>query len=284
MPVYPAEAKAAHISGTVVLHAIVAKDGAIRSLEVISGPLELTKSATDAVQQWRYKPTLLNHEPVEVDTTISVVFTLGGETPPAAEQESIPQIPGGNIPPSDLDSLKSQAEKPIDPQLKADILHLLDVAHSKDKEVAAGRELFQSLRPMIMSTLPPTPSRGKILDSYMEKILALFGTDECTDRKVLAYAKHLSDEDIKGLTQFYETPAGQHYIEVVPQLFGDLNRIGQQMVMENLTKIFKELCKEYPELQGAAQFCPKENNGDKSLLIGPNAAPTRSLAEVLGGK
>jgi periplasmic protein TonB len=77
-PVYPPIAKTAHISGTVVLHAIISKEGVIEKLEYVSGPPLLMKNAMDAVNQWRYRPTLLNGEPVEVDTTVSVVFTLGG--------------------------------------------------------------------------------------------------------------------------------------------------------------------------------------------------------------
>jgi protein TonB len=77
-PEYPAIAKVAHISGTVVLHAIIAKDGTIEQLEYISGPPLLVKSAIDAVKQWRYKPYLLNGDPVEVETTINVDFNFGG--------------------------------------------------------------------------------------------------------------------------------------------------------------------------------------------------------------
>lgn len=77
-PIYPQIARTAHISGTVVLHAIIAKDGTIQELQYVSGPPLLMRAAMDAVREWRYKPTLLNGEPVEVDTTISVVFTLGG--------------------------------------------------------------------------------------------------------------------------------------------------------------------------------------------------------------
>jgi protein TonB len=77
-PVYPQIARTAHISGTVVLHAIIAKDGTIQELQYVQGPPLLMRAAMDAVREWRYKPTLLNGEPVEVDTTISVVFSLGG--------------------------------------------------------------------------------------------------------------------------------------------------------------------------------------------------------------
>jgi len=77
-PKYPKEAKEKHITGTVVLHAVIAKDGTVRELQFVSGPPELMHSATDAVRKWRYQPTEWKGQPVEVDTTISVVYTLGG--------------------------------------------------------------------------------------------------------------------------------------------------------------------------------------------------------------
>ena len=77
-PVYPPIARAAHVSGAVVLHAIIGKNGAIQNLSVISGPEMLRASALEAVGHWRYKPYLLNGEPTEVDTTITVNFNFGG--------------------------------------------------------------------------------------------------------------------------------------------------------------------------------------------------------------
>jgi protein TonB len=77
-PVYPPLARQARIQGSVVLHAIIDKDGNVSELQVISGHPLLVQAALDAVRQWRYKPTLLNGEPVEVDTTITVTFTMGG--------------------------------------------------------------------------------------------------------------------------------------------------------------------------------------------------------------
>src|SRR5258708_38565535 len=75
-PVYPLEARANGIEGTVRLHVIIAKDGSSLQLEVISGHPLLTQAAQDAVRQWKYEPTLLNGQPVEVDTTIDVLFQL----------------------------------------------------------------------------------------------------------------------------------------------------------------------------------------------------------------
>jgi len=75
-PVYPPEAKKARIQGKVVLDAVVGKTGHVENLKVVSGPNELQTSAMDAVRQWVYKPFLLNGNPIEVRTTISVIYTL----------------------------------------------------------------------------------------------------------------------------------------------------------------------------------------------------------------
>ncbi len=76
IPVYPPLARSTRISGVVHLVGIIAKDGTIRNLQLISGHPMLTRAALDAVQQWVYKPTLLNGEPVEVICPIDVNFTL----------------------------------------------------------------------------------------------------------------------------------------------------------------------------------------------------------------
>ncbi|MGE5204437.1 MAG: energy transducer TonB [Chlamydiota bacterium] len=77
-PEYPQIAKQAHIQGSVVLHAVIGKDGQVQGLQVVSGHPMLTASAINAVKQWRYKPYMLNGQPTEIDTTITVNFTLAG--------------------------------------------------------------------------------------------------------------------------------------------------------------------------------------------------------------
>jgi protein TonB len=77
-PIYPPLAKSARIQGTVILEAVISKQGTVENLTVQSGHPLLIQSAMDAVRQWRYKPTLLNGDPVEVITTITVNFSLTG--------------------------------------------------------------------------------------------------------------------------------------------------------------------------------------------------------------
>ncbi len=76
IPEYPPIAKAAGVQGTVVLEATISKTGTIENLRVTGGPLVLQQTALDAVKTWRYRPYLLNGQPVEVETTVNVVFTL----------------------------------------------------------------------------------------------------------------------------------------------------------------------------------------------------------------
>ena len=77
-PVFPPLAKQTHRGGRVELRAIIATDGTIQSLQVVSGDPLFYQSAMNAVQQWRYRPYLLNGEAVEVETQITVNFILSG--------------------------------------------------------------------------------------------------------------------------------------------------------------------------------------------------------------
>jgi protein TonB len=75
-PEYPALAKQIHREGQVELRAVIAIDGSIQSLQVVSGDPLFLRSATDAVSQWRYRATVLNGQPVEIETYITVIYTL----------------------------------------------------------------------------------------------------------------------------------------------------------------------------------------------------------------
>lgn len=75
-PIYPQDAKDAKIQGAVILMAVIDKEGKIANLQIVSGPEKLRTSTLDAVRQWTYKPYLLNGQPTEVETTITVTYSL----------------------------------------------------------------------------------------------------------------------------------------------------------------------------------------------------------------
>ena len=76
---YPTLARQMKVQGSVVLQALVGRDGLIQDLRVLSGPAILSSAAQEAVKQWRYKPYFLNGEPVEVETQVTVKFVLSKE-------------------------------------------------------------------------------------------------------------------------------------------------------------------------------------------------------------
>lgn len=77
-PIYPSLARTARIQGTVVLQAMISRQGTIENLRLVSGHPLLAPAAIDAVRHWRYRPYILNNEPVEVETQITVNFSLAG--------------------------------------------------------------------------------------------------------------------------------------------------------------------------------------------------------------
>ena len=95
-PKYPRLARQARVQGTVVLHATIGKDGKVTNLTVVSGDPLLSKAAMDAVRQWQYQPTLLDGKPIEVETTVSVTFTLdekANQPQASSSQEPSPSQP-----------------------------------------------------------------------------------------------------------------------------------------------------------------------------------------------
>lgn len=129
-PVYPAEAKAAGVDGTVRLNALISKNGYIENLRVLSGPAMLQKSAMDAVRQWVYKPYLLNGQPVEVETQIQVIYTLASKS----AEKSGPQAPeAGDV---TQPKLIRQVDAVFPPEAKAQ--HIEGVVVAKVKVDAAG--------------------------------------------------------------------------------------------------------------------------------------------------
>jgi TonB family protein len=258
-PVYPPLARQTPIPCTVRLHVIVGKDGRILFLEVLSGHPLLRQAALDAVIQWRYEPTLLRGEPVEVDTTVEVKFA-SDQAPLAPTVEERP--------PADPDGAADDAR--IDPQLRRHILRLFEVTRFQENAVKGGREVLASLRPALEASLPNTPSRERIMDAYVGKLLSLVESDAYTERVIALYAKYFSDADVLQLIQFYQTPVGQRFNTAMPQLFGDLNQLGQSMAMDRLPGIIAELCSEFPELKDDPRFCKEPDLPRRSLLRRPD--------------
>lgn len=242
-PLYPKDVQDAAIGGSVILNAVIGKDGSVKELRVMSGPAALRPLVLRAVKQWRYQPTSIEGVPVDVSTTISILFTPG--KPPRYEQQ------GAAMP------LTAAA---IDPQLRADILRLIEATHLKKIMRDYGEQMMATMRPSIEDSLPANSNRKEIMHELETKMLAALQSDAATDRIVMVYAEYLTDDDVKGATAFYQSPAGQRFNSVSVQMEDDLSQSGEQFAMEHLNLILQGLCNTHPELRGKADFCQQTSH------------------------
>src|ERR1700723_758721 len=234
-PIYPAVAKLARVSGTVTLHVVIGTDGVVQRVEFISGPQLLLASAMDAVKQWRYKPTLLNGQPVEVDTTVVLVFDLNKET-----------------------STNEPVTSEVDPQFRADVAKLFQLAIYRQSSERDAIPEFMSILVHIAPSFGDLPNKGVLLDAYRQKFLSVLESSELNDRISEVYAKYLSDDDIKSLTLFLESPAGQHFRAAELDLDSGVAQAAIDLAHDQIPEINKEFCGEHPELRGKASICSSQ--------------------------
>jgi hypothetical protein len=143
----------------------------------------------------------------------------------------------------------------------------------KEEITEARQGLFNELRPHIIASLPATPNRETILKTYFEKLGVLVSSDDYFNQVLATHAKYFTDDDIRGMIQFYETPAGEHYLKNLPRLMADTMGIGYRMAAQSWGSIKKQLCDEYPELQGAGTYCAQSVPEKKSPAIEPAPGP-----------
>lgn len=155
----------------------------------------------------------------------------------------------------------------MDAQFKANILKLLDLTHAMALGHDAAARMLQSLRPTLIAALPPTEHREQIADAYGDKLTALLTGQTMTDQLAGIYARHLSAEDVAAMIQFYQTPAGQHSLASLPQIMAESQQLGANVAQENLPRILRELCTEFPELRGKVKFCPAGTGNESSGLV-----------------
>jgi TonB family protein len=189
-PVYPPVAKAARIQGTVVLQAAISKSGSVEDLHVVTGQALLQDAALSAVRTWRYRPYLVNGEPVKVQTTINVVFTLGVlSAAPAAPAPAAP-APAALAPAAPAPAaLAPVAPAPAAPAPVAEVelpTPVIDAtAQSETYEFAAWEATLKAATPSAYKTFYerfPNTTRLKVVPGtlrarYWFKVAQPFGDD-----------------------------------------------------------------------------------------------------------
>ena len=221
-PKYPPLAKMARIQGSVQLEVVISRGGAIKDLKVISGHPLLVKAALDAVQRWRYQPTLVHGEPGEVITDIQVFFLL--ERSPVS------------------------AEPQIDPAKEGDIRRILELTGTEKTYSSIAPQLGKTLGEALEKKLPPGGRSRQIVETFVQKYTQRM-LSETVSLLIQFYDKNFTHEEIKGLVQFYRSPLGRKMIQASSQLVQDIMRSSEQFGAQLTMEILSEMEKDYPELK-----------------------------------
>jgi uncharacterized protein len=144
-------------------------------------------------------------------------------------------------------------ESKIDPAKEADIRRLLDATGTVNVMQQLLNNMDHSLRPMMANSLPPGDYRDKLIDLFFQKFRSKLDMKRLLDMAVVRYDQSFSDEEIKGLIGFYETPLGKKIATALPKISVQLEQDGQSMGQQIGRDSMVEVLTEHPELAQALQ-------------------------------
>jgi hypothetical protein len=144
-------------------------------------------------------------------------------------------------------------EQKIDANKETDIRKLLSIMGTAAVMQQTMLNMEKNVKPMVARSLPEGEYRDKLVDLFFERFHAKLDTQKLVDLAVPVYDKYFSDEDIKGLIQFYQTPLGQKTVKALPQLTAELTEAGQQLGGTMARESMLEVIAEHPELEKAME-------------------------------
>jgi hypothetical protein len=169
------------------------------------------------------------------------------------QSSTAPQTTGQQAAPPRSAVSVSPPQSTIDPAKEADIRHLLELTGAKALVIQVMNQMNAGLRPTMTQALPPGEYRAQLVDLFFEKFSSKFSVDALMDLVVPVYDKYLSDDDIKGLIQFYGTPLGQKAISVLPKVTSESQAQGEILGQRIGRETMAEVLSEHPDLAKALQ-------------------------------
>lgn len=169
-------------------------------------------------------------------------------------QSNDPAVPSSTQPPS---TQAAPTEAATDPAKEADIRHLLDVTGAKALMTQQMASMETTLRPLLTNSFPPGEYRDKLIQLFFEKFHSQADSETLIKLVIPVYDKYLSDEDIKGMIQFYSTPLGKKMIDVLPKLTAESNEAGQRWGQQMGRQTMIDVLQEHPDLRQALENANK---------------------------
>jgi hypothetical protein len=169
--------------------------------------------------------------------------------PPSSKQQAAPaKTPSAE---------QSNEQSRIDPAKEADIRRLLDVAGATTLIEQTMDAAVKNIKPLMTNSLPPGDYREKLVDLFFDKFRSKADKQQFIDLVVPIYDKYLSDEDVKGLIQFYSTPLGHKALSVLPRLAIESQEAGRKWGETLGRQSLLEVIAEHPDLAKAMEAAQK---------------------------
>lgn len=153
---------------------------------------------------------------------------------------------------------RANKQPKIDPAKEADIRRLLQVMGAESTMTHAMSDMETSIRPLLTSAFPAGEYRERLIQLFFEKFHSKIDLQEMVNLAVPVYDKYLSDDDIKGLIEFYSTPLGQKMIKALPSIMTESGEKGRQWGEKIGRESMIEVLQEHPDLQEALQARKKD--------------------------
>jgi uncharacterized protein len=186
--------------------------------------------------------------PLVMKTTI-VLFALFLEMTCATAQSASGSPSGKPEMQETIQAASSEAKQTnIDPGKRADIQRLMDVAGTRSVMLNTMGSMTSSMKPLLVNSLPPGDYRDKLIGLFLERFQANADLSRLLDLAVPVYDKYFSDEEIKGLIKFYESPLGHKTVSLLPQIMTEMTAEGQRWGGELGRQTMQQVLAENPDL------------------------------------
>lgn len=179
----------------------------------------------------------------------------GTEAQPKTGDQPKASAPATTVPTQSAEPAAAAAK--IDPVKEADIRRLIDVSGMRTSVTEVMGKMEKDMRPVLSNSLPPGDYREKLLDLFFVKFNEKFDMEKLIDLAVPVYDKYFSDDEIKELAKYYETPIGQKAKSVLPKVMSELQEAGKQSGEKIGRESILEVLDEHPDLKQALEEAAK---------------------------
>jgi hypothetical protein len=172
-----------------------------------------------------------------------------------ASQNSVQTAPQGGL---------GQGARSIDPAKEADIRSLMELVGARDAVQDFATHGGDQFRENLLASVPATGRGQQFVDAFIQDYKAKFNAEDATAQLVAIYDQHFTQDDIKGLLQFYGSPLGQKFAAEMPKINGEMQAANRAFSTRIAKDVMKDLRKEYPGVAAHAHFAKRQGQAEQA--------------------